>query len=265
MSNHIKAKFLGFGYGVISQEKFSQMIPDLSESLRNRLPVHTRQPVQAVKVSLANENLNAHPETLGEELYMVDAKGLWGVRIGNRGIAITVAKYLEFEAVMHYLEDILRTLADELRISHFSQVSLRNINLFKEVPGHPNKFADINEGVHWGRQEIAALSSGFPCTGAATKHVYQSANELIQLQLSSAVVMPSQSYIPQDEWGIWKLHGKIPALEETQLMIDISSVAFQSATDKLNGLSEYSWEMVSKEFNKLHDLVHKVYADITKD
>jgi uncharacterized protein (TIGR04255 family) len=265
MKNHIKAKFLGLNYGEISKEKFEQMIPDLIEALRHKLPIHDQRPVQGVKVSVSNENLEARPENIGLELHMVDSKGIWGVRIGNGGIAISTAEYVAYDEVMTYLEELFDILANELRISHFSQVSLRNLNLFKEEVGQSNKFTDIKDGIHWGRQEIATLSSGYPCSGAATKHIYNSVDGSIQIQLSSAVVLENQSFIPQNEWSIWNLHGHIPVSKETQLMIDISSSAFQTDSERRNRLVDYSWEEVSKEFNKLHDLVNQVYTDITKD
>lgn len=269
MSNHIKAKFLGFNYGEISKEAFANMIPELIEALRSKLPNHGEQRVQSINFNVSDDNIDTKQEFLGREPLMVDAEGLWGVRIGNRGIALSTGKYVEFNETMRYFEELLDTLVPILKISHFSQVSLRNINLFKETEGEPNSFVDIKEGKHWGRQEIESLSSpNFLCAGAATKHIYYSTDYLSQLQLASGVVMEKQSYIPQNEWHVWKLRGEVPVLKEPHLMIDISGIAYQAPANeptKQNILTEYSWDMVSGEFYRLHDLVNRVYTDITKD
>ncbi len=268
MSNHIKAKILGFQYGEIRKETFAKMIPDLIEALRHKLPNHDEQKVQAIKVNVTDNAVNTNQEILGQEPIMVDTEGLWGVKIGNQGIELSTGKYVEYNDAITYFSELLEDLVPILKISHFSQVSLRNINLFDEVNGNPNSFIDIKEGKHWGRQEIESLANGFKCSGAATKHVYYSNDFLSQIQLVSGIVMPNQTYIPQSEWNLWKLRGEIPSLKAVHLMIDISGTAFQVPANeptKQKNLTEYTWGTVSDEFDKIHELINQIYTDITED
>ena len=259
---------MAFNYGDIPKEAFDKMRPELIEALRDKLPRHEEPAVQAFKVNVSPENVDAQQEHLGKELHMVDADGLWGIKIGNQGLSLSTKEYVSFDDMMSYLESFLSTVQPILKISHFSQVSLRNINLFKEIEGEPNKFEDIEERKYWGRHSIDSLSEDFNCAGAATRHVYYSRDFLSQIQLASGVVLPQQSYIPQEEWNIWKLRGAVPALSSVQLMIDISGIAYQAPInqpDKQKNLTQYSWEVVSQEFHDLHDLVNRVYTDLTKD
>ena len=168
------------------------------------------------------------------------------------------------------MKSILDVVVEILGITHFSRVMLRNINLFNEVPNTPNRFEDIKNDAYWGRQNFNTLEGGFRCNGASTRHEYFSLDYLTQVQLASGVVLPGQSFIPQNEWDIWKLRGGVPIQQEStaQLLVDISGVNFQAPVnvpEKQNNVSEYSWEAVEKSFNELHQVINSVYSDITEE
>lgn len=267
MSNHIKAKILGLTYGAISQENFAKKIPDIADSLRSRFPNRTEQRIQDINIDMAADEVSTTISSPAKECLVVDAKGKWGVTIGNQGIKLSVDGYAEYDETLEYFKWVLKVLSPILNVLHFSQVSLRNINLFAEVEGQPNRFADIQERKHWGRQEIEYLTTDFTCSGAATKHIYYSSDYLNQIQLSSGIVMEGQSYIPRTEWAVWSLRGKIPSVPMRHLMIDITATSYQAPVNEPSMqiiMSEYSWADVALEFEKLHTLVNGTYFDIVE-
>lgn len=268
MSNHIKAKFLGFTYAPIPKDKFASSVSQLEDSLRVRLPRYNAADVNDITVNITDNNIATQQSLTGKELHMVDADGIYGVKVGNNGIAISVSGYVEYSELVSFSKWVIESVVEIIKITHFSRLSLRNINLFKEKDEKPNTFKDIRDAVYWGRQEFPTLNNGFACTGAATRHEYFSADYLKHLQLMSAVVMGKQSYIPQDEWNIWQLRGGIPSVEKAELLVDISGTSFQAPMnipEKQHNVTAYSWDKVEAELNSLHDIVNQVYSDITKD
>lgn len=268
MSNHIAAKFLGFVYSPIPKQKFADLVPQLEDSLRVKLPRYDTPAVNDIVVNVTDNNVATQQNAAGKELHMVDASGMFGVKIGDAGIAISAAEYVSYEELVTFARWVIEEVVSILNVTHFSRLSLRNINLFEEVEGSPNTFKDIRNGTYWGRQEFPTLNDGFKCNGAATRHEYFSDDYLTHLQLLSAVVMNNQSYIPQEEWNIWRLRGEIPSAGKVQLLVDISGTGFQAPInnpEKQRNVTEYSWELVEKELKSLHEIVNKVYFDITKE
>ena len=268
MSNHIKAKFLGFIYAAIPQKKFADLVPQLADLLRVKLPRHDTPAVNAITVNVSDNNVATQTNVSGIELHMVDANGMIGVKIYDNGLSISASQYIPYEELMSFSKWLIEIVVETLNVSHFSRLSLRNINLFEEIDETPNAFADIANGTYWGRQEFPTLNNNFSCTGAATRHEYFSNDYLNHLQLLSGVVMANQSFIPQEEWSIWKLRGEIPTIDRVHLLIDISATSFQAPMnipEKQHNVTEYSWPQVEKELNSLHKLINKVYFDITKE
>jgi hypothetical protein len=161
-------------------------------------------------------------------------------------------------------------VVDVLKVSHFSRLSLRNINLFRESEGQVDEFEDIRDESYWGKQAFNTLNDAFFCSGAATRHEYLSSDYQQHININSGVVLPlhNQSYIPQEEWGMWKLRGVIPTLDKVHLLIDIAATSFVSPVNKpelQNNVIEFDWTIVHTKMNKLHNLIANVYSDITKD
>jgi len=268
MSNHIAAKFLGFVYSPIPEKTFTKLIPKLADSLRAHLPRYEEHSISGITVNVTGDTVAAQQEAQGLELHMVDAEGLWGIKIGNNGLSLSSSKYVAYEEMIPYFKSIMEIITEVLNITHFSRVKLRNINLFAETAGKPNSFENIREKEYWGRQEFDALEGAYLCNGASTRHEYFSKNYLQHIQLASGVVMGGQSYIPQDEWDIWRLRGEIPVEKEVKLLVDISGTSFQApvnSPEKQNNVTEYQWTLVEECLNNLHDIVNRVYSDITKD
>lgn len=269
MSNHIAAKFLGFIYAQIPPEKFVEQTPKLADALRVYLPRYDVKSVNDIKLNISESSIATHQETVGAELHMVDATGLWGLKIGNSGLSLSTSKYVSYEELVAYLHKVIDIVVDILKITHFSRMILRNINLFDEIKDQPNHFQDIKNNNYWGRQEFTTLEQGFLCNGAATRHEYFSHAYTEHIQLLSGIVMGDhQSYIPQDEWDIWRLRGNIPTTGKVQLLIDIGGTSFQGAINSpetQNNVAPYEWAKVEEDFNKLHSLVNRVYLDIAKD
>tara|TARA_R110002072_G_scaffold235441_1_gene392990 strand:- start:6 stop:824 length:819 start_codon:yes stop_codon:yes gene_type:complete len=269
MSNHISAKFFGFVYSPVPSEVFSGRLPDLTNRLRRYLPRHEPHTISGFRLQVnesgvATQQINESHQ----ELHMVDAQGLWGVKVGNTGVSFSASNYVSFEDSVTYIEEIVAIIAEVLEIYYFSRVSLRNINLFGLLPGEDNRFQDIQDESYWGRQEFETLQDGFVCNGASTRHEYFSHDYQTQIQLASGVVLRKQSYIPQDEWDIWKLRGGIPVQNESDamLLIDINgtrSEAPMNVPDQQNNVTEYRWEHVRRSFELLHEVVNSVYFDIT--
>lgn len=269
MSNHIAAKFLGFIYAPIPQEMFSKQIPELADALRGKLPRYEIKSINDISVNISDNNVATQQATVASELHMVDATGLWGLKIGNNGLSLSTSEYVDYDAAVSFLEGIIGIIVDILGVTHFSRTTLRNINLFDEKPNDPNMFNDIKNNDYWGRQEFPTLKSGYICNGAATRHEYFSHTYTEHIQILSGIVIGThQSFIPHDEWDIWRLRGEIPRAGKTQLLIDIAVTSFQgqmNKPEKQNNVTPYNWEAVLRDFDKLHLIVNKVYSDITTD
>ncbi len=270
MSNHIAAKFVGIVYSQLPRELFKENLPRLVERLRTKLPRFDTPNVNDITVNVNGDSVAAQTTEQGKELHLVDAQGNFGVKIGNQGLSISCDKYVDYEELLNFFTWVIEEVSKTINISHFSRLTLRNINLFKEIPGQINKFEDIRDASYWGRQEFATLNNTFACSGAATRHEYLANDYLKHININSGVVMPShnQSYIPQDEWNIWKLRGAIPTLKEVSLLIDISATKFVSPVNQpelQNNVIEFNVEIVKTKLNELHELVNNVYFDITKD
>lgn len=270
MSNHIAAKFVGIVYSQLPKELFKENLPRLIESLRTRLPRFDTPDVNDITVNVNGDSVAAQKNAQGKELHLVDAVGSFGVKIGNQGLSISCDKYVDYEELLSFFTWVIGEVSNILNISHFSRLSLRNINLFTEIVEQVNKFEDIRDPSYWGRQEFATLNGTFSCSGAATRHEYLSTDYLKHININSGVVLPihNQSYIPQDEWNIWKLRGAIPTLEKVSLLIDISATSFVSPVNQpelQNNVVEFNIEVVKEKLNELHKLVNSVYFDITKD
>ncbi len=270
MKNHIEAKFLGFNYSPLPSDEFDKRISNLADSLRSIYPRFVIKPVRNLYVDLSNESVAAHQQDVGNQLHMVNADGILGIKIGNGGISISTSKYVSYEEIVSHLSDVLKICADVLDISFFSKAFLRNINLFSSVDKSETSFNDIRNNEYWGKQNFNTLSDKFLCSGASTRHEYFSNDYLKHIQLVSGIVLQeqNQSYIPQDQWDIWQLRGNIPIAKESQLLIDISGTAFQAPVNKpelQNNVTEYDWGQVKKSFDDLHIIINNVYSDITKD
>jgi len=270
MSNHITAKFLGFVYAPIPPDIFTEKLSMLSEKLRKLLPRYDTPSVDGIRINFNDGLVSTHREQHSKMLYMVDAGGVWGVKISDQGMSFSVSRYISYEEAIPYVKSILDVVVEALGITHFSRVILRNINLFDEVPDTPNRFEDIKDDAYWGRQNFGTLERGFLCNGASTRHEYFSNDHLTQVQLASGIVLTGQSPIPQNEWDIWKLRGGVPIQNKgtAQLLVDISGIKFQAPfniPEKQNNVSEYSWEAVKTSFDELHQIINSVYSDITEE
>jgi uncharacterized protein (TIGR04255 family) len=270
MSNHIAAKFIGLVYAPTPKESFLTNIPKLIEALRNRLPRYETPEVNDITINLDGGNFAAQKNTNGKELHMVDAEGLYGVRIGNNGLIVSYDTYVENEKLMAFFDWVTKKVTSVLNISHFAHLFLRNINIFQEATETSNKFANIRDHKFWGRQELPSLEEGYVCSGAATRHEYLSSDYLNHIQLSSGIVLPSQnqSYIPQDEWAMWKLRGNIPTLKNVHLLIDIAVTGYVSPINvpsKQHNVIEFDSDIVSERLNALHTQLNKIYFDIVEE
>lgn len=268
MNNHIEAKFLGFRYTPVSQESFARTLPTLTDALRDKLPRFDTPTLNGVRFNISSNAIATQQEEQSQELHMVDAKGLWGVKIGNTGLSISASSYISHEDLRAYANSIIEPVVETLKVTHFSRTTLRNINLFEEDPTKPNQFIDIENCHYWGRQDFKTLKNNFLCQGAATRHEYFSNNHEKHIQVTSGVVMEKQSYIPQEEWDIWRLRGEIPSANRTQLLVDITCNGFEAPMNnpkKQNNVTEYTWEKAEQRLDELHVILNNVYSDITTD
>ena len=270
MSNHIAAKFFGLMYAPVAKERFIELIPSLIEELRGTFPRFEEEPVNELRIDFGGDAIKHRQELAGKELNMVDAEGLWAVKIGNNGINFSTSSYVTYEDSIAFIENVLSKLDNVIGITHFSKVHLRNINLFDEVDGEPNHFQDIKDKEYWGRQDFNTFATGFVCNGASTRHEYYSGDYLKLIQLSSGIVLNGQSYIPQNEWRLWKLRGGIPVRKQNgaSLLIDITGHSFEAPVnvpEKQNNVSPFELERINASFDALHDLVNSVYSDIIKE
>jgi len=269
MSNHISVKFFGFMYAPVPSEVFAERLPDLTNRLRRSLPRNETQTINGFRVHVNEAGVETQQiDDAQRELHMVDAHGLWGVKIGNNGVSFSTAQYVSFEDSIAYIEKILDIIVPTLEIYHFSRVSLRNINLFGLVAGETNRFEDIKNESYWGRQEFDTLQAGYVCNGASTRHEYFTTDHRTQIQLASGIVLRGQSHVPQDEWDIWKLRGSVPVQGESDavLLVDINGSRFEAPInipEQQHNVSEYSWDVVKQSFDMLHQVVNSVYFDIT--
>ncbi|MEP4149460.1 MAG: TIGR04255 family protein [Halioglobus sp.] len=268
MRNHIATKFFGLVYAQIPSNVFQEKITALTEELRPILPRYDSPSVTGIRVNVNDGAIATQQEHQGLELHMVDAKGLWGVKIGNVGIGFSTASYVDYDECVDFIAPVMEKVSASLSISHFSQVSLRNINLFDHKPDDDNQFIDIKDNTYWGRQSFQTLTGDFSCSGASTRHEYLSTDCYSAINVASSVVLKNRTHIPQDEWDIWKLRGGVPVQDKknAQLMIDISGIEFQAPRnrpDLQNNVTEYSWNAVEGAFSKLRGFVNSVYSDIT--
>ena len=131
-----------------------------------------------------------------------------------------------------------------------------------------NKFEDIRHEFYWGRQSLPTLTDNkFLCNGAATRHEYISADYAKQLQISSGIVLESQSYIPQGEWDVWRLRGAVPVAQGVNLLIDINAINHQAPINVIANqhiVKEFDWDEIIGQLNLLHDDINGVYGDIIK-
>ena len=263
MINHIAAKFVGLSYSAVPSETFKKNHQSLIEALRPKFPRYDAPTVNNIQLNLSGEQLNTE-QTSNIVVHMVSADGKYGIKIGNQGIFFSVDGYTSFKELISEFESVVDSVHAVLAITHFSQVHLRNINLFPEAA--PNKFKDIRDDSYWGRQSLSTLSDEFLCIGAATRHEYFSHDYMRQLQISSAVILgDKRSFIPQDEWDIWRLRGGIPVVKDVELQIDIIGIMQQAPANeperKLE-VKEFNWNEISKQLKLLHDDVNGVYGDI---
>jgi|GEM_PF-5254980 len=271
MSNHISVKFFGFIYSPVTDEKFAKSLPQLIEGLRRYFPRHEIPSIQGFHVQFSEDGIaSKKTEEVQRELHMVDAEGLWGVKVGNSGVSFSIAKYLAYEEAIGFIEKIVSVISEVLGIYHFSCVSLRNINLFSLLPGEKNRFEDIKNEDYWGRQQLETLQDKYSCNGASTRHEYTSSDGQTKIQLASGVVIRGRSHIPNDEWEIWKLRGGVPVQNEADavLLVDINGTKHEAPIndpEQQNNVSEYTWAAVKKSFDELHEVVNSVYVDITKE
>lgn len=270
MSNHIAAKFISISYSQVPKESFKECLPSLINKLRTKLPRFDTPDVNDIFVNFNDGEVATQKAEHGKELHLVDAKGNYGVKIGNQGLSVSCAQYVPYDELLSFFIPVIETVSDLLNIHFFARLSLRNINLFKEDQHIRDQFEDIRDANYWGRQELQTLNANFSCSGAATRHEYLSNDYLKHITINSGVVLPAhnQSYIPQDEWNIWRLRGAIPTLQEITLLIDINASSFVSPINKpeqQNNLEEFDIVVVKDKLNELHELVNSVYSDITKD
>jgi len=265
MINHIAAKFAGLMYSAIPSETFNKNHQSLIEALRRDYPRSDVPTLNNFRVDLINEQVDTE-KTSSVEVHMLSADGKLGIKIGNQGVFMSVNGYIAFPELLAAFNIVVEKVHNVLDITHFSQVHLRNINLFPETE-EINRFKDIRRESSWGRQDFSTLTDKkFLCSGAATKHVYFSDDYTSQLQISSGVVMgKTHSYIPQEEWDIWRLRGGVPVAEEVSLLIDITGISHQAPVnepEKTHIVKEYNWDDISEQLVSLHDDINGVYSDI---
>ena len=268
MSNHIAAKFLGINYSPIPQDEFQELTPKLISALRSRLPRRETPAIRGIKLNVGDGVMSAESGETAKELHMVDAEGLIGIKIGNQGISLSSASYVAYDEILTFLSDVMSSIVSVVSITHYSRITLRNINLFPVTKGETDKFEHIRKEDYWGRQSFDILNNDFTCAGAATRHEYFSNDFLKHIQLSSSVVLPNQSHIPESDWDIWKLRGGVPTAQDVQLLIDICGAGFVAPVNNpatQGKLATYNWESVRCSFDELHKLVNSVYDEITKD
>ena len=263
MINHIAAKFIGLIYSAIPSETFNNNHQSVIEALRPRFPRFDVPKVNNIRLNVSGEQLNTE-QVSNLEIYMVDAEGKLGIKIGNQGVFLSVDGYMSYEELLSEFKLIVEKIHSVLAITHFSQVHLRNINLFQEIES--NKFEDIRIETYWGRHSLPTLTKQhYLCNGAATRHEYLSPDYIKRLQISSGVVLAGHSCIPQEEWDIWRLRGGVPVAKEVKLLIDITGINHQARVDepdKQHIVKDYSWEEIARQLNSLHDDVNSVYGDI---
>lgn len=261
MSNHIAAKFFDVSYSSIP--KFSDFLDNLIASLRKEYPTQTIKDLHTIKIPLNDGIPSGGQQVSGKELLLIDAEGKYGLKIGNAGLSMSVDGYTEYNEMISRFEVICNSVKEVLDISHFSQVTIRNINLFK---AKGSGFEDIKERDIWGKQDFESLKElQFSCSGAATRHEYFSENKT--LHVVSSIVLEGRSYIPQEEWDIWDFRGQIPAVDsEAKLLIELVGAHHQYSLNephKKNKLSPFDWEIIKEQLKESHHLVNKIYNDIT--
>lgn len=263
MINHIAAKFVGLSYSAIPAEVFENNHQRLIEELRPNFPRYDVPKVNNIQFNLSGEQLNTE-QISNIEVHMVSADGKYGIKIGNQGVFFSVAGYTPFKELISEFRLVVKSIHSILAITHFSQVRLRNINLFPEIK--PNKFKDIRNEHYWGKQSLSTLTDGFSCNGAATRHEYFSSDFMRSLHISSAVIIGAKhSYIPQDEWDIWRLRGSVPVVQDVELQIDILGIMQQAPAnepERQHEVREYNWDEISTQLQLLHDDINGVYSDI---
>ncbi len=236
------------------------------EVLRPRFPRFDVPTVNSVRLNVSDDQLSTEKVGTDLEVHMVDAEGKLGLKIGNQGVFMSVNGYMAFEELVTEFEAVVQHLHSVLSITHFSQVILRNINLYPEIES--NKFEDIRHEFYWGRQSLPTLTDNkFLCNGAATRHEYISADYAKQLQISSGIVLESQSYIPQGEWDVWRLRGAVPVAQGVNLLIDINAINHQAPINVIANqhiVKEFDWDEIIGQLNLLHDDINGVYGDIIK-
>lgn len=268
-TNHIAAKFASLEIAPLPVDEFKQAMSGLTAKLREHYPRYEERTISGFQFSLSDQSFTNRQPLEDKELHMVDAEGNWGVKIGNRGISLSTAKYEPYEEVLTRFQELLNTCVACLKISFFSKTSLRNINLFNEVADKHNHFEDIKHAAYWGRQDFDTLGEGFLCSGASTRHEYISPDFHSRIQLVSGIVIGGQrqSYIPQDQWDIWQLRGGIPvsSADGAQLLIDIAATKSEASLQQPGTVSPYSWKKVKESLDGLHKIINNVYADIIQE
>lgn len=266
MSNHIKAKFFSLSYPKISNKEFVGSIEVLIKKLRRNYPTYAVKEISTIKIDLTDKENPSNKKSIEKELMLVDANGDYGLKINRESVSLSINGYVEYLTMVDHFEEVCNEIKGTLGIFHFSQVGIRNINVFSE---DKDGYKDIKDRDIWGRQDFDSLNSNFRCSGAATRHEYISTDELKSLHIASSVVMEGRSYIPQDEWDIWNLRGEIPAIgEEAKLLIDLIGTHFQHSIrepEKKNKVSQFDWSEIKEQLKRNHDFVNSVYEDLTKD
>lgn len=272
MSNHVAAKFMGIAYAELSSKEFQSKIDSLIDTLRQHFPTHTVFTQNQILIQFGAAQSNTPPETGPNfELHMVDANGLYGVKISKGSISLSTSEYVSYEdmcEMMHVVSEKVRTV---LELSHVKNLSLKNINLFKHSPtAEQDAFEDIKEGKYWGRQNFPTLDHDFDCSGASTRHEYVSKDRSTLITIVSGIVMgdQSQSYIPPNEWDIWTLRKSIPVKPGMHLLIDISAMGNSTPNEPINknSLAPYKgWETLQSNYDRLRGMVNNVYSNIAKD
>ena len=269
MKNHIKAKFVGFTFSKIPLQKFIEVMADLTEELRPIFPTHELKDIQTVVINYDTKTQSQSQEvtTEAKELFMVDADGNIGFKLSNQGLAISTNEYVSYEDLIETMQVIIGACVEKLKITHFSDLYLRNINLFK-TEDNKSDFKDIQNKEYWGSQSFSTLAKDYSCQGASTRHEYFSNDYMNKIQLVSGVILPKQnlSYIPQNNWDIWMLRGGIPTIDELHLVIDIIVQRFQAPANlakEQSKVTKYSWTALRAEFDTIHSIINNVYSDIT--
>lgn len=270
MSNHVAVKFLSFNFSEITPDSFSKNIQSVIESLRKSFPRFRIQRLNEIEINFGQENLNANNNSRDGMLQMLDAEGLFGIKVDYKSINVSVAKYVQFSELLQKFEKIMDVITTKLEISHYSSISLRNINLFDQLE-NTDCFEDIQNSSIWGTHDFNTLfSNNFTCQGAATRHEYIKEDGMTALQISSAILFKKHSYIPGNEWDIWKFRGEIPTAnpaKDVQLLIDIMCSKYTAALNspEKNNVGEYEWRRVKEDIEQMHNLINGAYQDIVKE